>query len=274
VVYLGNEEDLKKIGLTKYEAKAYLFIIKHQIANAKAICRDEDIPYGKIYETLGSLINLGFIEVQNTRPKQYRAIKAAIAFETFISERKKKVETELVDMKEMLQRLGENLSQKNKVTNEDTIFLKIAFGKDIIRMLVESFDNADKDINMFFMAPLSSEEVEEVSDDLVILLPKISSLLKRGLKFRMLQDKHMPQELWDKIRARYRLLDKKNLVRQTDAEIGSFFMIMDGETVITRITNPLKYSETFALVKIWSPDLACKLNIEFMELWNKAKAHP
>ena len=34
---MSNEDDLKSIGLNKYETKAYLCIVKHNVVDAKTI---------------------------------------------------------------------------------------------------------------------------------------------------------------------------------------------------------------------------------------------
>ena len=48
---------LKKLGLTGYEAKVYLSLVKIGKSKAKDICNDSKVPYGKIYDVLNSLVN-------------------------------------------------------------------------------------------------------------------------------------------------------------------------------------------------------------------------
>ena len=66
---------LRDLKLNKYESSAYSIILKKGIIDASTISKEGDIPFGKIYESLGSLTNKGLIETQNTRPKKYRIQK-------------------------------------------------------------------------------------------------------------------------------------------------------------------------------------------------------
>jgi len=48
------EKSLRDLGLTKYEAAAYLNISRRGAAEASTIYKEAKIPFGKIYETLGT----------------------------------------------------------------------------------------------------------------------------------------------------------------------------------------------------------------------------
>ena len=78
-------KQLIELGLIKYEVDAYLYILKHGISEAGLIYKEAKIPYGKIYETLNSLVSKGLLEVQNTRPKKYMARKPKVALNNFYS---------------------------------------------------------------------------------------------------------------------------------------------------------------------------------------------
>jgi sugar-specific transcriptional regulator TrmB len=62
---------LKKVGLTEYEANAYLILIEKGALTAKQISYGAQIPYSKVYQTLNSLENKGWIEVTRKRPSKY-----------------------------------------------------------------------------------------------------------------------------------------------------------------------------------------------------------
>ncbi len=62
---------LRKVGLTEYEANAYLLLVEKGALTAKKISYGAQIPYSKVYQTLNSLENKGWIEVTRKRPSQY-----------------------------------------------------------------------------------------------------------------------------------------------------------------------------------------------------------
>jgi len=49
------KELLRDIKLNKYESTAYEIILKKGVVEASIISKEGDIPFGKIYESLGSL---------------------------------------------------------------------------------------------------------------------------------------------------------------------------------------------------------------------------
>ncbi len=63
--------DLETIGLTEMESKAYEAILKLEEATASEISNSSDVPYGRIYEVLESLVSKGLVRVAPERPKKY-----------------------------------------------------------------------------------------------------------------------------------------------------------------------------------------------------------
>ncbi len=267
MVYLGIKEELRKIGLTKYEAKAYMHIISAGISDAKTICKQEEIPQGKIYETLSTLQNKKFIDVQNTRPKKYRAIKISKAFDSFYDKKKKELEKELYKTKESLTFIGENLSNKNKVKNEEYTFWKFAFKKNILKMTIESFENADKEINVLLInsEDITGIELNQFSEELVKLINKVNYMSKKGFNLRILKNKDQNKYFTKYVKNSKSEIAKR--VRETKKEIYQMLLVFDNETILIPVTNPLNKNDVLAMIKIWNSELAKDLNQKFMKLW-------
>lgn len=68
-----NINTLKGLGLTMYEAQAYVTLTALISSNATEISKESEIPRSKIYEVLKSLIKKNFIEVEDGRPLTYIA---------------------------------------------------------------------------------------------------------------------------------------------------------------------------------------------------------
>ena len=68
-------EDAKKVlhevGLTEYETKAYLILLKRGVMTASEVSEYGGIPYSKVYETLNSLEKKGWVEAERGRPTRY-----------------------------------------------------------------------------------------------------------------------------------------------------------------------------------------------------------
>lgn len=66
-----NIEVLKGIGLTMYEAEAYVTLTSLISSNATEIAEKSGIPRSKIYDVLKSLMKKNFIDVEDGRPLTY-----------------------------------------------------------------------------------------------------------------------------------------------------------------------------------------------------------
>ncbi|PWR73397.1 hypothetical protein DLD82_09080 [Methanospirillum stamsii] len=73
--------DLKKIGFSEYEAKVYVILTALRVASAREIHEQTKIPRGKIYETLTSLAQKGFIVSSGKSPARYSPVDVARIFE-------------------------------------------------------------------------------------------------------------------------------------------------------------------------------------------------
>ncbi len=261
------EEDLRKIGLNKYESKAYLTIMKHTIVDAKTICKESEIPYGKIYETLSSLENKGFIEAQNTRPKKYRTIKPAKSFEIFFSKKKEKTEEELNKTKELLDSIGEKLSNKNKIVDGESNFWKVAFKKEIPKMIIECFDNVDDSVHILMgRHEKNSPEIKNVSEELRIMFKKINYTIHKGIDVKII--KNLQDKLSTELISDFGFeTDFSKFVREIKLNNSDIFMIFDEEIVLLEINNPLNKNEMLAMIKVWNPSLAKELSEKFKYLW-------
>jgi len=62
---------LREIGLTEYETKAYMHLLKTGSTTASQVSADTGVPFSKIYEVLNSLERKGWIETRSGRPRRY-----------------------------------------------------------------------------------------------------------------------------------------------------------------------------------------------------------
>ena len=62
---------LRRLGLTKYEIKAYIALIQGGIQNVSEVIEKTGIPQPRAYDTLGSLVKYGLIEQKVETDKKY-----------------------------------------------------------------------------------------------------------------------------------------------------------------------------------------------------------
>ncbi len=73
-------ETLKNFGLSEYESRAYIALVSLGVASVKKVCEAANIPHPRAYDTLAALEEKGLVEVQQGRPKVYKAVPPRTAF--------------------------------------------------------------------------------------------------------------------------------------------------------------------------------------------------
>ncbi len=65
-------EGLKQFGLTEYQAKSYIALVAHGVADAETIASTANLPRTSVYKSLDSLHEMGYIAVSKGWPRIYR----------------------------------------------------------------------------------------------------------------------------------------------------------------------------------------------------------
>ena len=175
-------KELKELGLAGYEAKVYFALIKFGELSAKEISKKASIPQNRVYDTVRSLEEKGFIQVLTQKPALFRAIKPEAAFQHEIEKKKKTLNNFIksIDKLKVITKVSEHLtSQKEKVwivRGEKAYYNKI----------IELIKNAKKEIlakpgyfkSQMPMSKLSQEAMKR-GIDVKIMFPITKDNIKR-----------------------------------------------------------------------------------------------
>ena len=99
-----NIQVLKGMGLTMYEAQAYVTLTSLISSTASEISEKSGIPRSKIYDVLKGLINKNFIDVEDGRPLTYN-VKSPVEV---LSKQKDRIDSEIDDAITRLTNVYEN----------------------------------------------------------------------------------------------------------------------------------------------------------------------
>jgi len=254
---------LKDIGLTAYEAAAYLSLLKFGVSGANIICRDADVPYGKIYTVLESLAGKGFVEVQVSRPKKFRAVNPETALNSFFERRKSEFEREIKVLKNSVEEAKQVLNTVPAQKRKDEVFWTTAITESEIRKFaVSTYRDVKKSIYIIppaFGMPIVSS-----------LLPEILKAIDRGVKIRLLISPRfiaLPSVLSLQGEENFGKF-KKGIELRIVQNFNSCFGIIDDSIVVLFQLHPQDNDRILSVVKIWDAGLAENLGKEFELLWN------
>ena len=99
-----NISTLKGIGLTMYEAQAYVTLTSLIQASADEVSKNSGIPRSKIYDVLKKLSEKDFIEIEDGRPLTY-VVKSPVEV---LSREKEKIDSQIEDAIVRLTNIYEN----------------------------------------------------------------------------------------------------------------------------------------------------------------------
>ncbi len=240
----------KLFGLTEYETKCYVTLLKIGISTSGGICRNSRIPYGRIYDVLFSLSEKGFIKIFEGRPKRFIAIEPRMVFNKIIDEKKKELEENEKQIKDVINKL-ETVS---KVKIESPLeAIKIIEGrKNYLNFSVKLHEKAKKEWRAIHRLPVYKPHIDAYR-----------KMIKKGVETKVItqitKDNLNRTKIWKEIGIKLRYVDK----------IDVRFTVIDKEEIVLRLSDP----EIKGWIAIWvrSPSLANTLANYFDKMWEKAK---
>lgn len=136
---LNNEEVLeflRELGLTNQEARVYTALLIHGEMSATELAKTMNLHFPQLYNIMSSLEVKGFIEVQEGRPKRYKAIDINYVISRRISDIKSKAKK----VKDLLDQARRDITY-----NRPSIWITLGM-RNILRNIIELINNARYDI--------------------------------------------------------------------------------------------------------------------------------
>ena len=174
-------KELRKLGLTSYEAKCYVFLVKMGPSDPRKIAAKASMPYPSAYEALRRLGNLGWVELVTKRPAVYRARDPSTILEEVQSK-----------LKETFNSL--DAMYKAKPADQAELVYTLRGRERVLSKLLEMIRGARS--SMMLVTP--AETLRE-SD---ALLDEIRGAVSRGVKIRVMTDEPDPDGLPSGVEAR------------------------------------------------------------------------
>lgn len=145
------EAVLKNLGLTDYEVKAYLALLKLGLATAENISEVGNIPLPRVYDTLEELKNKGFVLISKTRPKRFKPLSVDKALKNLIDVRKSEDDHKLKELEQATKvAIGALINvEKIEIPEEGWDVWSTERRTNITKMLDEQRKMAKKEVLVF-----------------------------------------------------------------------------------------------------------------------------
>ncbi len=199
-------EKLKRVGLTEYEAKAYLCLLKNHLNSATKLSKKSGVPRTKIYSVLRSLQRKGWVKIYSGAPLLFRAIDPSEVFdrikrgyEDFLESIKTTLGNEVGGMKDkfVIKKFDLGLKGlKEEVRKAKTIWISNATA-DFLERIKDAF-SVDAEIRVILFPrerkiKIENVQFKEAEVEIVCIVrgkevPSISLILDEERVFTVFQD--------------------------------------------------------------------------------------
>lgn len=240
--------DLTHLGLTAYESKAYLMLVREGVSSAHEIAQKSGVPYGKIYPTLASLEIKGFLRKYASSPQRFVAVEPKIVFEAVQNRKEQELKHWQQGAHRLLQSIGELAERKSQEPLER---IRVIEGyKNYLNLSVTLHDKAKSEWRTISRIPLYQPHLDAYQ-----------RCVHRGVQVRVLTqitpENKKNVAAWKKTGVELRALE----------ELPGRFSVMDNSNVVIRISGEGKYLALW----IQSQSLAKSSQNYFDYLWKKAQ---
>ena len=264
--------DLRDLGLSEYEARAYRSLLQTGPTTAKELSRVSDVPMGRIYDVLNSIEQADMVRSQSaSRPKKYAAVEPDTALERLLADKRRELERKADQYEEIVADLRDELESADPV--EETFWTAAVGPTEVIDLLVERLAAADGQV-VFVLSTYTERffeaEVEGVDS---LILDELVAALDRGVEVRLLMRPDLVPLLPETVGERYRdsLSGREGFeVRVSENVSGTFTLIDRNETTI-EVPHPLDAEEVFAMIDLKDREFAESVRAEFEPRWNRAE---
>jgi len=258
-----NEAELllKRLGLTEYESKAYMVVLKTGSCSADCISRLGNIPLPRVYDTMQALASKGLISVTKTRPQKFKAVEPKHIFDLIIDDGRNKLEEKEKDIENVKKEFLKKVNTIGKMSNDNEDKEVVTYTKRRTKMekIREDFINKGKKEVLLFSGDLSwIDKTYDVSH----------KILKRKIDIKILwnsKKKETDQILQKFIRKQP---DLKSKFRYSSKFGKLRAIIVDGDEV--SIAEKGAPGKTYTAITINNKLLVSVFRNYFYELWNSA----
>ncbi len=238
---------LRELGLTDYEARAYLSLLEKGSMTAGQVSEVADLPYSKIYETLNALDKKGWIKIERGRPSRYYPKSPSEALEAA----KLRFQSRIKSWEESILDELQPLYEKREILEKPDIWI-IRGEFNVLAKLREMLDTVKSELMV--AVPSLPEELINV------IFPILSHLHGVGVRIMFMVSGGVKEEI-------VKRMAEVAEVRVRDRMFGGG-VIADGREVVLLLGEEEKPS-----LVIWSDHIGLVKFAKdyFQYLWNTAK---
>ncbi len=254
---MATAAQLTRLGLTSYEAKAYLALLRRESSTAAQAARLANVPRQRIYDVLASLVDKGLATTRPGQVVKYSAIAPELALERLVSDQRQ----QLAELERQTAALIEELKpafHAGKQENNPLEYIEVLRDR---RAINERFDELQagikKEILVFTKPPYATPPQEEVVGLEVTKTHQARSVYE----YSVFDDADVTEGV-------RRFIEAGEMARFVP-ELPLKLVIIDESIVMFGMEDPVAGSSELTIMVVEHPSLAGVLKIAFNTMWEQ-----
>lgn len=263
VTHVAKDSELTPLveaGLTRYEAAAYLALIRRNRATGAEVARLAKLPRQRIYDVLDSLAARGLVTVQPGRPVRFTARPPHEAVELLLREHRLRLER----LERDAARTAEELRPAYEAgRQEDDPLRYIELLREplaIARRFAELEAAAEREILVFSKPPFAVDPQENVAG---------LELLGRGIEARSVYERSLYDDR-RQVAAVARFVAAGEQARVVD-RLPLKLVLIDERVSMFTMEDPVAGSPGLTIMVVEHPALAWLLKLAFERVWESGE---
>jgi sugar-specific transcriptional regulator TrmB len=252
----SDTSPLVNLGLTGYEASAYLALTRRGRATGAEVARLAGLPRQRIYDVLDGLVGRGLASVEPGRPAQYAAVSPDVAVGALIAARRAQLEQLERDAADAIARLTPAY-RAGRDENDPLSYIEIlrepvAIGK----RFAELEASVEREILVFTKPPYAIEPADNIAG---------LELLARGVEARSVYERSLYDDQAQVAAVRH-FVDAGERARVVD-QLPLKLVLIDERLALFTMEDPVAGAPGLTIMVVEHSALAQLLKLAFERMW-------
>jgi HTH-type transcriptional regulator, sugar sensing transcriptional regulator len=253
----GTVERLVRLGLTTYEARAYVTLVRRDSFTAAQIARTAGLPRQRIYDVLASLVEKGLASARPGTVVKYAALAPSLAVERLVAGRREAMTALERDAGDVIGRLGPEF-QAGQAHSDPLEYIEVLRDRGAINeRFTELQASVKQEILVFTKPPYATPPQENVGGIEVAR----SHVARSVYELDVLDDDAIAKGI-------KRFIDAGEEARFVD-HVPLKLVIIDEATVMFGMQDPVAGAEDLTIMVVEHPALAQTLKLAFNRVWDR-----
>jgi sugar-specific transcriptional regulator TrmB len=221
-------ETLKEAGLTGYEAKSYIELLRYGTMQGSKVAEKSDVPKTRVYDALKSLSDKGLASKIQERPMKFSPVEPEKGLKPLYERKKNRIEHFEKEAMESLNNI-EPIGEQSAVQRNVDVFLG---QRNMFSQVFERIEDARDEITALIIGRVPSKKYKI----------RLRELAERGVKIRL-----MITQYDSEIKEEYESLTEIASIRYYDSKPDYAILVKDKETAMINVLDPEKDDDRISI---------------------------